>query len=394
MPARRSLARVKRQRYAEAEREAEQEAETREPAVAEPTSEPDRPAALHLASLIGNQAFASLVSPRTADMKTVDGGVEDDGMSEVDARVPSLQRQPDETVAGDPSTADPAAGDGGAPAGNGGAPAAAVTVTLPAHVRGGASPAAMADRIPPRVTTVAHVDISGLKPGDPPVKLSVAGAGGGNGTVTIDGSATKSLSASADVNLMGVAQTDSGKGGALRLAAKRGGSELATSGGFSVSSIPQNYTDTFVRLVTGAKRGVVVQDGWESDSGVVADLNETEIAEQVEVTAATGCFAGLGKINSGYLPGDKFSKDTHSSAVAALTKPGNKVAAQTCMFKDKRAGSTDIPMTKSGYTIVRDVSAKDAGGLSFHITKNGAATTANGVTSGAGSGSIDKTQDV
>jgi hypothetical protein len=374
---------MRRHRYADAERDPE----TRELAVVEPTSEPDRPAALHLASLIGNQAFASLVSPRTADMKTVDGGVEDEGMSEVDARVPSLQRQPVETAVGDPSTADPAAGDAGVPA-------AAMTATLPAHVRGAASPAAMADRIPPRVTTVAHVDISGLKPGDPPVELSVAGAGGGNGTVTIDGSATKSVSASSDVNLKGVDQTDSGKGGALRLVAKRGGSQLATSGGFSVSSIPQNYTDTFVRLVTGAKRGVVVQDGWESDSGVVADLNETEIAEQVEVTAATGCFAGLGKINSGYLPGDKFSQDTHSSAVAALTTPGNKVAQQTCMFKDKRAGSTDIPMTKSGYTIVRDVRAKDAGGLTFHITKNGAATTANGVTSGAGSGSIDKTQDV
>jgi hypothetical protein len=320
-------------------------------------------------------------------MKTVDGGVEDEGMSEVDARVPSLQRQPVETGVGDPSTADPAAADAGVPT-------AAMTVTLPAHVRGPASPAAMADRIPPRVITVAHVDIAGLKPGDPPVELSVAGAGGGNGTVTIDGSATKSMSASSDVNLKGVDQTDSGKGGALRLVAKRGGSQLATSGGFSVSSIPQNYTDTFVRLVTGAKRGVVVQDGWESDSGVVADLNETEISEQVEVTAATGCFAGLGKINSGYLPGDKFSQDTHSSAVAALTTPGNKVAQQTCMFKDKRAGATDIPMTKSGYTIVRDVRAKDAGGLTFHITKNGAATTANGVTSAAGSGSIDKTQDV
>lgn len=385
-----SIAGMRGPRYAEAERQARK----REPPVAEPASErepqpePERAAALHLASLIGNRAFASLVSPTTADMKTVDGGIEDDGMSDVDARVPSLQRQPDGgTAVGDPSTAEPTAGDAGMPV-------SAVTVTLPLHVRGAASPAAMADRIAPRVDTVAHVEISGLKPGDPPVVLSVAGAGGGNGTATVDGSPTKSMSASGDVNLKGVDQTDSGKGGGLRLVAKRGASQLATSGAFSVSSIPQNYSDTFVRLVTGPRRGVVVQDGWESDSGVVADLNQTEIAEQVEVTSATGCFSGLGKINSGYLPGDAFSQDTHSSSVAALTKAGNKVAQQTCMFKDKRAGSTDIPMTRSGYRIVRDVRAKGGGGLEFQITKSGAATAANGIASAAGSGSVDKTQDV
>ena len=70
------------------------------------------------------------------------------------------------------------------------------------------------------------------------------------------------------------------------------------------------------------------------------------------------------------------------------------MATQTCMFKDKRAGSTDIPMTNSGYTLVRDVRAKDSGGFEIQTTKNGAAVTANGVASGAGAGSIDKTQDI
>ena len=34
--------------------------------------------------------------------------------------------------------------------------------------------------------------------------------------------------------------------------------------------------------------------------------------------------------------------------VSILTAKGNRVAQQTCMFKDLRSGSTDIPMTKSG----------------------------------------------
>ena len=92
-----------------------------------------------------------------------------------------LQRDPPED--GGTATAQPAAGGTGVPAPA--APAAPLTVKLPPNIRGSSSPAGMADRIPPRVGTAAHVELSGLKAGDPPVKLSIEGAGGGNGTADI-----------------------------------------------------------------------------------------------------------------------------------------------------------------------------------------------------------------
>ncbi len=342
---------------------------------------------LQLASMIGNQAFTAMVQ----DRKGEPGEAEDDSDLIVDSR--SLSRQPDGDDGGGTATATPAGGDGS------GAPSltdtkSAVTVTLPGNIRAASTPTGMADRIAPRVDTAAHVDVSGLKSGDAPVQLSIEGAGGGNGTVTIDGAATKDVTGTADVKLKGGDQTDVGKGGSLKLVAKQGGATLATSAGFTVSAIPQNYKDVFARLITGPKRGFFVSDSWESDSGVVADLKETEISELVEVTSASGCFSGTSKSNSGYLAGDKFSEDQHGTPVSILTKAGNRVAQQTCMFKDKRSGATDIPMTKSGYTLTRDVTEPTPGKIKIQTHKIGAATTANGVTSDAGVGDIDKTQDV
>jgi hypothetical protein len=66
-----------------------------------------------------------------------------------------------------------------------------VAVTVPTNVRGTSSPAGMADRIPPRVNTLAHVDVKNLQEGNTPVDISVEGSGGGNGTVTVDGGPTK-----------------------------------------------------------------------------------------------------------------------------------------------------------------------------------------------------------
>ena len=129
--------------------------------------------------------------------------------------------------------------------------------------------------------------------------------------------------------------------------ATQGATRLAESGAFSVSSIPQNYTDTFVSLVTGVSRGFVVQDGWSSDSGTFGDLDQTEISEQVAYGAGTGCFTGGVGSNSGYLPGNSLTSDTHSWSVADLTSAGKLTAKQACMFKDNRTGSTDIAMTRS-----------------------------------------------
>jgi hypothetical protein len=365
----------------------------REPMAETPAPAHALPAQYALPSLIGNQAFCSLVA-HASDERTLGAPVQGDSDEIVDAR-PALARQGDGD--GGVAVAEPPAS---APSGGAGGPvtppvAAAVTAAVPAKIRGTATPASMAaDRIPPRVGTTVHVDVDGVKSGGPPVTLSVEGGGGGNGTVKLDGAATKDLTAGADVTLTGVDQTTPGKAGGLKLVAKQGTTALAASAGFSVSSIPQNWTCRFKELIAGTSRGFVVSDSWESDSGVVADLNETEISELVEVTVSTGTFTGTGKRNSGYLAGDGFSEDQHGTPVSILKGPGKRIAQQTSMFKDKRAGATDIPVTKSGYTVVRDVKDTGGGKLEIETDKQGASTTANGVTSGAGAGSITKKQAV
>ena len=130
--------------------------------------------------------------------------------------------------------------------------------------------------------------------------------------MTTNGAASASLVATANVTLKGTAQTSVGSGGNLKLTAKQGGAVLATSAGFSVSAIPRDYTDTFVSLVTGARRGFVVQDGWKSDSasGSITDLDGAEISEMVEYQLpGTGCFdaAGAGA-NSGYLAANSLTR--------------------------------------------------------------------------------------
>lgn len=274
-----------------------------------------------------------------------------------------------------------------------GAPTA-VTVGLPAHIRAPSTPGTMAeDRIPPRVDTEVAVKVDSLVLPMLPVTLSIAGAGGANGDVTIDGGPTLDVFGPTSVNLRGTTQTSAGNSANLQLVATQGGVELGRSTGFSVSSIPQRYTDVFLNDLDGASRGFVVQDGWESDSGTFADLDGTEISEEVEVTTATGCFAGtLGSV-SGYLPGDSLTKDTHSTAVATLTGPGRRIAQQTCKFRDHRSGAADIPMRDSGYLLDRKA-VRIGGVLRFLITKSGKATTANGIPSGPGEGFIPRNQAV
>jgi len=72
-------------------------------------------------------------------------------------------------------------------------------------------------------------------------------------------------------------------------------------------------------LLTGATRGFVVSDSWESDSGTIADLDAVDISEAIDVVASTGVLAGAGQNFSGYLPANAFTQDTHSTPVALMT---------------------------------------------------------------------------
>jgi hypothetical protein len=144
-------------------------------------------------------------------------------------------------------------------------PTLPLTVAI-THVNANTSPAGMPDRIPPRVDTIVGVGIVGWRIPMAPVTLSIDGAGGGNSNATIDGAATVDLTNTAAVRLRGTAQTSVGNAGNLRLVAEQGGTRLATSNAFSVSAIPQNFSITFNSLITGARRGIRVNNHWESDS--------------------------------------------------------------------------------------------------------------------------------
>jgi hypothetical protein len=276
-----------------------------------------------------------------------------------------------------------------------------VTATVPSHIRAPSTPTGMPDRIPPRVDTSVNVSVSGWSLPMNPVVLSIDGAGGGNGTVTINGGATADLTGSATVRLQGGTQTGVGNAGNLRLVASQGGTELARSNGFSVAAIPQNFSITFNSELTGARRGIIVNNHWESDSGNVADLNEVERSEQVQYMASSGILAGYSGLNSGFLPAhNPPTTDTHSTGVAMLNGPsaaigviGRAVAEQVFIFNDRRTGATNIPVTRSGYRLTREVGQLSLVGQyvrEFGITKAGTATTANGYSSAAGAGTVTR----
>lgn len=265
------------------------------------------------------------------------------------------------------------------------------------NIQANSSPTGMPDRIPPRVDTTVGVGVVGFTPPMAPITLSIDGVGGGNGAATINGAATFDITGTTTVQLRGTTQTSVGNAGSLRLVANQGPTRLAASNTFSVSSVPQNWSMSFLRLVTGASRGIVVQDRWESDSGVVADLDQTEISELVETKRSGGSQAGAGQVVSGFLPGDTFTSDTHSTPVVRST--GFSVKSQVSIFNDRRTGATDVPMTNSGYSIGRFILPVPGSGFlglfqDFNITtmKFGSNETAQGVTSAAGRGSVSRTQ--
>jgi len=293
--------------------------------------------------------------------------------------------------------------------------------TVPQHVRAASTPTTMAqDRIPPRVDTSVFVGVFGLSPLATPVTFSVENQSGPNGTVTIDGAATSDRRVPGFLRLRGATQTAPGNGGNLQLVAKQGTTELARSGGFSVSSIPQNWSVSFVSLITAdpAKRGIKVTNSWESDSGNVADLDQAKRSETVEVTSASGCFNNAPSNQSGYKNAHTGSiGDTHSSGAAGLTSVGTRVAQQAFKFRDDRTGAVDIPATRSGFLITRVVTARASvggvagsalwlagqtvqsllgarGGFFLTVTKTGHGGTANGITTDAASGTASGTQVV
>jgi len=264
-------------------------------------------------------------------------------------------------------------------------------VGIPAHIQSSSTPVEMQNkkiyRIPPRVDTPVKISIIRAPAPDKPIVLSVEGAAGANGMATVNGQDKYYLRNSEVVQLRGVEQTAPGNGGNLQLVARQAGTRLAASAGFSVSSVPQNWSISFKGLVTGARRGIEVINKLESDSGDVKDLNMVMRSEKVELGAGTGCFEGFGGNTSGYRAiTTGLSEDDHSAPGVFLTGKGKITAEQTFVFKDNRTGALDIPARNSGFQIKYDVTESTPGAFFLTVTKTGAASTAHGVSSAAGSG--------
>jgi hypothetical protein len=278
-----------------------------------------------------------------------------------------------------------------------------VGVTFPQHIRNTDTPRQMTqDRIPPRVKTRVNITVTPtLKGSGQKVTLIVTGQSADDGTVTFNGNATQNVFASRSVSLLGMTQTagsaaaPGANAGKLNLVVQVNGQNTAQSNGFSVAAIPIKWTDTFVRALGGGQRGFVVQDGWQSDSGNIADLGDIAIRERVQYLTKTGIFAHIGTSNSGYIgPATSFTTDTHGVALAAITAAphtGVLMAAQTSEFLDYRTGALNIPLQNSGYLITKRV-YKVGHKVYIQTTKVGKAETALGISSAAGQGHVTLTQ--
>jgi len=249
----------------------------------------------------------------------------------------------------------------------------------------------MPDSVPPTKTYEVEVTVASWT-GECAGKqfdLSVANTSADNGTATIS-PAQVSANGTYKVTVTGAAQTKPGNGGQLKIQAKMDGAVKAESPGFTVCAHPVNYSDTFAAdLNTPTKVGVVVQDGWDSDSGTFTDLDKAEDSEVVEYDAPTSppYSGGGGAHNSGYQAANSLTQDTHSIGRPAAGPAAPWERRQVCIFKCHRCGVADKVHPKSGFKIIHDVFL-DGTHWKHHVKKIGAAVTARAYTSEAGTANV------
>src|SRR5437588_7238694 len=78
------------------------------------------------------------------------------------------------------------------------------------------------------------------------------------------------------------------------------------------------YTTLFRSVNTATAFGIRVNDSWESDSGVLADLDQHQISEQIDVISETGPFVGSGRVNSSRSEEHTSELQSHSDLVCRL----------------------------------------------------------------------------
>jgi len=262
-------------------------------------------------------------------------------------------------------------------------------------IRNTDTPAGVPDRIPPTANTPIQVMLQpDLTGSGQMVTLAKLNNNATNGDFNINGGATQNLTATTTVNLSGTTQTaptggaGGGNAGKLNLVAQVRGQNAVQSNGFSAAAIPVGIVEALVGpLTTPGLFGLIVSVRVTSDSGPNGDLSQCQFSEQIQVISETGSLVGLGGgLNSGYLTCVGTFTDSHGTSTAFLTGPGTQSITQTHIFKDARLGVTNIPIDHSGYSIARTVFENPPGSGTFHLTtsKVGAAVTANGYASSAG----------
>jgi len=302
-----------------------------------------------------------------------------------------------------------------------------VQVTFPQHIRNKDTPAGMADRIPPGVDSKGNITVTpDLNGSGQSVTLTVTGQNDNNGTVIIEGSdidtgalditSTGAFSLRGDVqtapavplqideknnitNLpfqtQAVVSETNPNAGNLQVGLMVGGQLAIQSKGFSVSAIPTNVVMEDLGPLTGEYLGILFLVTWSSDSGTNSDLDQVGINEQIQVEAPYNLFEvvppgepliGVYQRATATLTDANTIQAEYISDARASTgiKNGFLKIFQTHEFLDARTGFFNLPVNNSGFVITDTVNPYQ-GKLYLTTTKEGAATVANGIYSGAGS---------
>jgi hypothetical protein len=250
----------------------------------------------------------------------------------------------------------------------------------------------MPDSVPPSKTYEVEVTVTWSRPACPGqhIALSIINGSADNGTATVS---PAQITATSVVTVTGGNQTNPGHAGNLKIQAKLDGTTVkAESAGFTVCAHPLNWRDTLLTDInTPTGVGIRVRDDWDSDSGTFGDLDETEIAEVIQLGPVTSPpFAPLAAQplhTSSYLPGDQRSVDTLQEPRPAAGPAATLLTKQLSIFKCKRCGATDKDQPNSGMEHSDEVF--QVGANWFHRTRRiGAAVTAGGHTSQAASVNI------
>lgn len=258
------------------------------------------------------------------------------------------------------------------------------------YIAASAPAAGMPDSVPPRKTYQVVVTVTPSLESCPGqhIDLSIINGSADNGTATVS---PAQITKTTTVTVTGVDQTKPGHAGQLKIRAKLDGSTVkADSAGFSVCAHPVNYRDTFAGDIDEPDIvGVVVQDGWDSDSGTFGDLNEAKDSEVVEYDAPTNPpYAGVGAAkNSLYQAANELTQDTHSIARPLAGPAAEWERRQVCIFKCHRCGAVDKDHPNSGFKIVHEV-FKVGAQWKHKVKKTGAKVTAKGYTSEAGTAAV------